>query len=493
MKKSFSARRVPRAVGQEDDEPLSTGTESEGGSGMLSPQNSRVDTGLTVRPSPRSLTDGAEPALKRPTFKPRKGTTLRKSFGPTAVEDEDEDGGSGVVTPKRQGLSRVTNQRKAAKQTVVLPSKLSARQDEDDDRPSYSAASLQELKNSTPNTPRDLATDASASEVEDVEKSTQALDLSSKFGGSLSRYGQSSGIPSAAEIEEKKARRARLAREQAAEEFISLDPDDPQLDEDEDENVMRDERGQLVLKPKDKYGQAESRLVRDDEDVMENFDEFTEADGKILLGGKAEAEAARKRKQEMAAQIAAAEGSGSDSDDSNASERERNEAFEAAQTKHGTYAENATSSDPYATMRPRTPPKITPLPTLDVALERLRAQVRELQTSRMAKMKEMDALQKEKVRLGEEEVRIQRQLKETGEWYAKLRAEKGIEGERKMIEEGGEEDEGMVEDADADADADEGPSGLGFGSSMSGAGLGFGAAGAGLGFDAREASPATDV
>lgn len=399
-----------------------------------------------------------------------------------------------MVTPKRQGLSRIASQRNAARRAAILPSNLATRQDEDDG-PSYSAASLQELKNSTPTTPRDLGTDTSASEVEYVEKSTQALDLSSKFGTSLDRYKQSSAIPSAAEIEEKKARRARMAKEQTAEQFISLDPDDPQLDEgDDDENVTRDETGRLVLKPKDKYGQAESRLVRDDEDIMEDFDDFTEAEGKILLGRKAEAEAARKRRQDMATQIAQAEGAESDSDDSHTSEQERNEAFEAAQTRHGTYAENATSNDPYAAVRPRTPPKISPLPTLDGVLERLRNQVVELQTSRMAKMKEMDALQREKVRLGEEEVRIQRQLKETGEWYAKLRADKGLEGDEKL------EDKKLIEGGD-EAHHDEasaGPTtaaGLGFGRAAgdTGAGLGFGATtGAGLGFATGPATTDSD-
>lgn len=491
MKQSFSARRVPRKVGREEDEGAAS-TEGEV-SGTFAPQTECNRFGLTTNGRASLLTCGTEPTLQRPTFKPRKGTTLRKSFGPTAVEDEDGEEAVGVVTPKRQGLSRTASQRNAAKKSAIFPSSLPTRQDDDDDRPSYSAASLQELKNSTPTTPRDLATDASASEVEDVEKSTQALDLSSKFGNSLSRYHQSSAIPSAAEIEEKKARRARLAKEQAADEFMSLDPDDPQLDDDEeDPNVMRDENGRLVLKPKDKYGQAESRLVHDDEDIMENFDEFTEADGKILLGRKAEAEAARRRKQEMAAQIADAEGSSSDSD-SNASEKERNEAFEAAQTRHGTYAEKTTSTDPYASIRPRTPPNISPLPTLDGVLERLRAQVLEMQTERMRRMKEMEDLQKEKVRLGQEEVRIQRQLKETGEWYAKLRAEKGLEGEagkgQRLIEDGeelprGAGGEGMV------------GAGLGFaagGGSSAGAGIGFGAAsGAGLGFGTNVSNTDTE-
>ena len=341
-----------------------------------------------------------------------------------------EDDGAGVVTPKRSNLSRIAVQRNASKRSSLLASNLPTRQsdgdEDDDDKPSYTAASLQELKNSTPTTPRDIITDASTSEIED---STQALDLTSKFGSSLSRYQQqqSSAIPSATEISEKKARRARLAKEHAAEEYISLDPDDPGLDEDgeeeDDENVMRDESGRLVLKPKDKYGQAESRLIRDDEDVMENFDDFTEAEGRILLGRKAEAEAARKRKVDMAAQIAEAGDSDSDSD---ASERERNEAFEAAQTRHGTYGTQSTTRNHDA--RPRAPPTISPLPTLDGVIERLRKQVSDMQTSRMRKLQEMEALGREKVRLAEEEVRIQGALRETAEKFARLRAERGIEG-----------------------------------------------------------------
>lgn len=187
--------------------------------------------------------------------------------------------------------------------------------------------------------------------------------------------------------------------------------------------MTRDDHGRLILKPKEK--EVESRLVRDDEDIMENFDEFTEADGRILLGRKAEAEAAQKRKADMAAQIAEAEGA-SDAD-SDESERERNEAFEAAQTHHGTYGSHRTPNDPYAASRPKTPPIISPLPTLDGAIERLRKQVADMQTSRMQKLQEMEALQREKIRLGEEEIRIQRALRETAEKFQQMRAEKGIE------------------------------------------------------------------
>lgn len=413
------------------------------------------------------------------------------------MEDE-EDLEATVITPKRSNVSRVAIQRNSAKRSSLLASQLPTRQPEDaEDRPSYSAASLQELKDSTPSTPKDVGS-VPDTDIEGVSSGTQALDLSSKFGSSLARYQQSSAIPSATEISEKKARRARLAKEQQAEEFIFFDPDDQDLDYDED-NVEKDDRGRLVLKPKDKYGQLESRLVADDEDIMENFDEFTE-DGRIVLGRKAEAEAARRRKQEMAAQIAEAEGaSDAESDDS---ERERNEAFESAQTNYGTYVQNATSSDP-SDLRPKTPPTITPLPTLDGAVERLRKQLADMQTSRMQKLQSMEHLQREKIRLAEEEVRIQRALKETAEKFEALRKEKGIEGAAKdgalAIEappeaalngnssapskEAEERDDEEMEDGE-DEEADTGGfAGLGFGSSRTGLGAGFG-----LGFKAAERS-----
>ncbi|CAK1363132.1 hypothetical protein CB0940_04752 [Cercospora beticola] len=467
MKKSTTARRVPRKIGADDeDEDI-------------------------------SVTSEQTPEVKRPVFKPRKSSALRKSLGPTSVEEDDADDGT-VVTPKRSGLSRVAIQRNASKRSSLLASQLPRRSPEpDDDRPSYSADALRELKDSTPSTPKQLST------VEGLATGTQALDLSSKFGDSLARHDQSStgasAIPSAAEIAEKKARRARLAKEEAAE-YISLDPDDPNLDdEDLDENVMRDDRGRLVLKPKDKYGLSESRLVHEDEDIMENFDEFTE-DGKISLGRRAEAEAARKRKEDMAAQIAEAEGaSDNDSDDS---ERARTDAFVANQTRHGTYAQNATDDDA-TSPRPKTPPIVTPLPSLDSMIERLRAQLSEMQTSRMRNLQEMEALQREKINLAEQEVRIQRSLKETAEKFEALRKEKGVEGSGQSglpaieappvattnggstdVAEPSAQDVDMAEPGDDEDDEDEGDErpafgGLGFGtgrSDLAGFGLGFQAA-----------------
>ena len=330
---------------------------------------------------------------------------------------DDEDVSSTVVTPKRNNLSRLAIQRNAEKRSASdLPFR--AGRDTDDDRPSYSKDYLSELKQSTPSTPKDLLSRSTTPNPED--SSTQALDIASKFGSDLSRYKVPTAIPTDAEIQEKKARRARLAKEN---DFISLEDNSENSDED-DENVTRDDTGRLILKPKEKY--PETRLVRDDEDILEDFDDFT-TDGKISLGRKAEKEAAVRRKAEMAAMIASAEGvSGDDEDgeEEDDSEVERNAAFEVAQTRHGNYAARAQEDQQVA--RPRTPPRIAPLPTLDGVVDRLRKRLVDMQAARMEKMREMQSLVDEKRQIGEEEVRVQNALKETAEKYAQLRLEKGV-------------------------------------------------------------------
>lgn len=451
--------------------------------------------------SPRALlTQGAtepEPTLKRPTVKPRKSTNLRTSFAPSATESEEGEGvrNEVIVVPKRSNnLSRVAVQRNAkpSQRASLLASQLPRRRDDDDDnnddddptesaRPSYSTANLQALKDSTPSTPAAFTPTLDQPSVQDLQTRTRDLELTSKFSAAaLARYQDtsSSAIPSASEIAEKKARRARLAKEHAAEEFISLDPDDPGLDRSGDEeedgvdgdpNVMRDEQGRLLLKPKDPYKMAESRLANDeDEDMMEGFESFTE-DGKVALGKRAEREAQVRRREEMRVKIAEAEGHNlSDAEDeeddgvSSTSSRDRTAAFEAAQTRHGTYASqalNSTSSS--ADQRPKTPPKISPLPTLDGVLEGLRRRVQEMREERVRMEGVMVGLGREKIRLAGEEVRIQGALKEAGERFRGLRGGEGAEG---LVERAG--DGGAPEVVEERLDGDEGEearsNGLGF-------------------------------
>lgn len=317
------------------------------------------------------------------------------------------------MLPKRSNLSRIALQRNAEKRPAP---DLAFRSSTfiDHDRPSYSKDHLDELKQSTPSTPKHTSFRNSP----DITSTPGSeLDIASKFGTNLSSYQPPTTIPTDAQIKEKKERRARLAKEQ---DFISLGDDlhdDNQDDDDDlDDSVTRDDTGRLILKPQEKY--AESRLVPDDEEMYEGFEEFT-TDSRIRFSSKAEKEAAKKRKAEMASLIADAEGQNDDESNGDDSEAERNAAFEVAQTRHGNYATRDNQDKEFA--RPQTPPRILPLPTMDAVVERLRKTLEEMELLRMGKMNELQRLKTEKASIGEEEVRVQAALKETGERYSKLR------------------------------------------------------------------------
>lgn len=244
----------------------------------------------------------------------------------------------------------------------------------------------------------------------------RAIDIASKFGPLAALASMDSTIPTEAEIREKKERRAQLAREQQG--FMSLDGDgDDNLGSDDE-----DPRNEITLRPKEKY--PETRLVREDEDIAEGFDNFVE-DEKISLGRKAEREAEKKRRADMANLIAEAEG-GSADDGSDDSEAERNAAYEAAQTRAGTYGRADRYSDEAQGLK--TPSRITPLPELDTVVARLQSALKSMEDTKARKMKRMEELRTEKIEIAEREIWIQMQLKETGEKYEKLRIEAGFGG-----------------------------------------------------------------
>lgn len=362
---------------------------------------------------------------------------MRASF---ASEDDLNDS-STLITPKRSNLSRLAIQRNAEKRSEVP---FRAGLEPTTDRPSYSRDYLDELKQSTPSTPKHVSATTDAESV--ASASSRTVDIASKFGSDLSRYQPPTAIPTDAEIQEKKARRARAAKE---DNFISLE--DEGDDEDDDEAVTRDEQGRLILKPKEKY--PETRLVRDDEDMLEGFDDFT-TDGKITFGRKAQKEEEQKRRAEMASMIADAEGQSADDDEDDESEAERNAAFEVAQTRHGTYATREQEAD---SLRPQTPPKIVPLPTMDAVVERLRKRLEEMETLRANKAKDMHSLVREKTLIAEEEVRVQAALKETGEKYQKLREDMGLkvpDSEKQVAVANGQQDKAESDNGEVDADED---------------------------------------
>lgn len=310
---------------------------------------------------------------------------------------DDEDEPTEVVIPKRHGLGRKAMERNAV-QRNMMPSgaseTLSARVAQDQDRPSYSNEYLKELRDSTPSTPKtDNETD-------------RTVDVAAKFGEVMTVSAQSI-IPSEAEIREKKARRARLALEHGAsatgeEDYIALD-----------DNAMNED-GWNDTTGGDKI--HDSRLVRDDEDFAEGFEEYVE-DGKFSLGRKAEREQKRKDRENMRDLIDDAEG-GSDED----SDMEEKAAYEATQTKAAMGKSRSDGID-----RPRTPPRMTPLPRLPSCIERLRTSLASMETHKTQMIGRMEELRKEKEDIAIREVEIQALIKEAGDNYERLKQEAGVD------------------------------------------------------------------
>lgn len=270
------------------------------------------------------------------------------------------------------------------------------------------------LKSAAPLRPRP------STSSEDLNEKT--VDVVAKFGVQQQDVIVPSIIPSEAEIREKKERRARLAKEK---DFISLDADGEDAWDNEDERDANDS-DEFVDKrftaDRSNVKEPDSRLVREDEDLAEGFEEFVE-DGNISLGKKAEEESRRKRRVEMASMIAEAEG-GNDSDGSvDSVEEERNAAYEAAQTRAAIYDRGAKSMRTAGT---RGAPRIPKIPELSAILERMVTQLREMESTQARKAKRLEDIRAEKAEIAEREEMIQKQLSEAGERYKKLSAEAGI-------------------------------------------------------------------
>jgi hypothetical protein len=417
MRRSGSGR-IARKVGAHDGDAGGDTNHAQGAAQNPQPGKSSSksqllalfsDTRRTV-----ALTYNADSVVKRPTFaKAKKRSSMRVSFGPgdTTGTDGDDSSDTAVVTPKKSKLSRIAIENNAERARSPLVSELSRPQAEVD-RPSYSKDYIAELRKSTPSTPKDLKS------TSDEEVESHALDIASKFGTVITYSAEEpSAIPTQAEIQEKKARRARLAQEQEAR---GDEEEEPWASDDDGEDDFRTSKNEISLRPKESLKYAETRLVHEDEDMAEGFDDFVE-DGNIALGKKAEREAERKRRVEMADLIKNAERD-SDSDESDDSEAERNDAFAAAQARAGTYG----SKDKERDDGNRTPPRVTPLPDLSQVLERLEVEVRTKEQKRDMMLKKLEEFKQEKTRIAERQQYLQEQLQKTGEAYEKLREEAGM-------------------------------------------------------------------
>ncbi|KAG8527139.1 uncharacterized protein KY384_008568 [Bacidia gigantensis] len=339
------------------------------------------------------------------------------SFGPdTKATEDDEESSTTVFKPKKSNLSRQAIERNATikpSRPSLLSEQLQVRASED--RPRYSSHMLNELKASTPSTPKDLR-----SVSDDPISGNKELDLATKFGSEMALH-QGSAIPTDVEIKEKKERRARLAKEQ---EFISLDSDgepgdadgqDPSSDESSNE-----ETSMLPYAGPQRLKEPPSRLVQDEDEIGEGFDDFV-SDGRFALGKKAEREARKRRKDEMKAMIEDAEGTGSSSEEDD-SEVERRAAYEAAQTRKGMDGLRK-PEEVVKPRRPRTPPKITPLPTVNGILEGLKERKQATEYRTRLQRERLEIVQKELQDIEIRKEEVQRLMSEASGRFEKMKAE----------------------------------------------------------------------
>ncbi|KAM0282406.1 hypothetical protein ACHAQH_003087 [Verticillium albo-atrum] len=350
-------------------------------------------------PSRHDDDDDDGPVVIRPTIgragstkQKKRASTSRLSFGP------GQDANTAALsTPKKSSLSQQAAENSAVKKpgfTHRLPMR---RFDEDvEDRPRYSKEFLEELQSSTPNTPQPI------SSLRGTSDDGMDLDPSELEGALIVNDGEYSGAPlpqqtnilSNTEVQERKQRRARLAQE---EDFISLDDD-----------------GDSRTKTKDSEN---TRLVREDEDLGEGFDDFVE-DGGLSLGKKAEREEKVRRRREMAEQIQMAEGNSEESSDE--SDAERRAAFEAAQTRSGMDGLSKPEKKDPAEALLQVPPKITPLPELGVCLEKLNLSLQGMEGALREKQTALDRLRAEREAILTREGEVQALLDEAGKKYTSI-------------------------------------------------------------------------
>lgn len=330
------------------------------------------------------------PALSRAGSKKKRKPASRLSFGVRADDDDDDAADAGapdVVTPKKK------SEGSALKKAISLKD-LAMRSREDEDRPRYSKEYLDELQSSTPNTPRPSSRADTAPEAEDEMN----LDASELEGAVIVEDPSSAPAPAApgaapriltaAEVQEKKERRARLAHE----DFIALSDED-------DEDAPPEKR---------KDG---GRLARDDENLYEGFEAFVE-DEDVALGRRAEREARRRRREEMAEMIAEAEGrSGEESDEEDAGRRA---AFEAAQSRAGMDGLKRPARDPG---EPAPKPRITPLPSMAECLGALQETLAARRGELEARSRKVAELRAEREEIRGREAEVQRLVNEAGERY----------------------------------------------------------------------------
>ncbi|RPA86713.1 hypothetical protein BJ508DRAFT_410916 [Ascobolus immersus RN42] len=286
------------------------------------------------------------------------------------------------------------------------PSLLSSRTDED--RPSYSKEYLAELKASTP---------VAKPEIYDAENMDKLGAVDSEGDTPMAEQPTITAIPDEAEI-----RRLKLARERkkAGEDYIALDDNS---DEDWGRKKKKDSR---LVRPE----------ILDDEDP--ELQQYVN-DDRLGLSSKTRKRQAKLKRLEIAAQIDEAEenmfdhvNGDSDTDGSSSSDDEllgweRDQILKATGGKSAPALETiAKSSRTFTKIEDRlryTPPNVRPLPSINLALGRLKGLLRNMEEDRKKTLAKIEDVKKERQDILEREEQVKKGLEESAREYEKLEKE----------------------------------------------------------------------
>lgn len=452
---AFGARRKARKITVQDDDevppPSVDSTDFDQGPALQPTFKSRPlkqsslrktvnlsdDSSLQQKDSTEDDEDGGAPVVIRPSLAGRSGSKIKKrapssklSFGASAEPAEGDDDDAMVLGNEIPAVSTkksaATTEKNSHKKGMIRNRALPLRSaDSDDDRPRYSKEYLSELQSATPNTPANIGS-LHIDDDQDVEMSLDPTELEGATVVETSTALTSGQPPTTAvltesEIREKKERRARLAKQGSAEDFISLS-DDERGAGDSYLSVLSKRQEATISQKKKK----EKRLETDDN--LDEDDSFFVEDGGLSLGARAEREARRRRRADMASMIASAEGGagaygGEDGDASDDSEAERRAAYEAAQTRagmDGLAAEREQQRRRGAASAAQVPPRITPLPDLSVLADEFRARMARREAELRAARARIEELRRERAGIETREPEVQRLLNEAGERYRAL-------------------------------------------------------------------------
>ncbi|KAI0087050.1 nineteen complex-related protein 2-domain-containing protein [Irpex rosettiformis] len=350
------------------------------------------DTAGTGDESPSILAAKLKNKLKTRT-KPKS----KLSFGGA---DEDEGDGE-VFKVKKSNLSRKLALGKSSLVGNVSPSSHNPTSSRPEDRPTYDAAYLSELKAATPSSRPKMNKDESISYDNDISLNVDSPGNVSHLQEVVDLTGDvdmEASIPSSSAINAAKEKRERLRQTEPFEQdFISL---------------SLTKRQDISQGP-----HPESRLVREDDEVGEGDDEYAEytsAQERIALGKKSRKVEARKRREEMNEMIVDAE-----------EQDEETMEWEQEQLRRGGLKTGESDVKPQKqTYKPSPIPPMTPIPQLAPAIARLTAALTALTTSHAQNTLAMHSLADEKAQLEVREKEMREMVvkaEDKRSWFAAFR------------------------------------------------------------------------